>query len=132
MRKIADTGFIVALLSQQDHYAAWARAEAQRNDPPWYTCEGAVVEAGYLTGRPAAVLGLVRAGLLVIDFARRDHASEIARLCQTYQGRMDMVDACVLRMTELYRNCCVWTVDETDFSIYRRFRDQPIPCAFPP
>jgi predicted nucleic acid-binding protein len=131
MKKIADTGFIVALLSQDDQYADWARAEAQGNEPPWYTCEGAVVEAGYLTGRPAAVLGLVREGILVIDFALRDHASEIARLCQAYEGRMDMVDGCVVRMTELYRNCRVWTVDKTDFTIYRRLRDQPIPCEFP-
>ena len=43
---------------------------------------------------------------------------------------MDLADACLVRMTELHRDCCVLTTD-ADFKIYRRFSRQVIPCLFP-
>jgi hypothetical protein len=46
--------------------------------------------------------------------------------------RLDLADACVVRMTELTPRCKVWTVDREDFTSYRRHGRQSVPCEFPP
>ena len=43
----------------------------------------------------------------------------------------DLADACVVRMSELFRDSVVFTVDRTDFLVYRRHGRQAIPCVFP-
>ena len=43
---------------------------------------------------------------------------------------MDFADACLVRMSELARDCQVWTVDG-DFKVYRRNERLHIPLIFP-
>ena len=43
---------------------------------------------------------------------------------------MDLVDACIVRMSELYPEAEVLTID-SDFHIYRRNRNQRIPLIMP-
>jgi hypothetical protein len=45
---------------------------------------------------------------------------------------MDLADACIVRMTELTRDCRVLTVDRDDFSVYRRNNRELIPLVAPP
>jgi len=49
-----------------------------------------------------------------------------------YHGVMDISDACVVRLSEMFPQCLVFTVDKTDFSIYRHFGNQSIPLNTPP
>ena len=44
---------------------------------------------------------------------------------------MDLADACVVRMSELFTRCKVWTVARADFTAYRRHGRQAIACEFP-
>ena len=44
---------------------------------------------------------------------------------------MDLADACVVRMSEIFDDALVYTVDKVDFLIYRRHSRQPVPCVFP-
>jgi len=43
---------------------------------------------------------------------------------------MDFADACLVRMSELARDCQVWTLDG-DFKVYRRNERLHIPLIFP-
>jgi len=44
---------------------------------------------------------------------------------------MQLADACLVRMSELKRDTRVFTVDERDFNIYRRFERKIIPLIAP-
>lgn len=134
MKRIADTGLLVAAADTHDRHHAWA-ASALRTQSPFHTCEAVVLETAWLLGSPTGVLSLVARGDLVLDPAF-EFAAEIPRLlelCRKYADRkMDLADACLVRMTELTPRSKVWTVDRADFSTYRRRGRQGIPCEFPP
>ena len=44
---------------------------------------------------------------------------------------MQLADACLVRMSELKRDCRVFTLDRRDFQVYRRFDRQMIPLIAP-
>jgi hypothetical protein len=44
---------------------------------------------------------------------------------------MQVADACLVRMSELHRDCRVFTLDAQDFQVYRRFDRQVIPLVAP-
>jgi predicted nucleic acid-binding protein len=46
--------------------------------------------------------------------------------------QMDLADACVVAMTELYPRCQVLTLDRKDFATYRRNDRQVIDFVAPP
>jgi predicted nucleic acid-binding protein len=132
VKKIADTGLLVAAADPHDRYHAWA-AEALRRHAPFPTCEAVVLETAWVLGSPVAVLGLLARGDLVVDPAF-DFVTEIPRLlelCRKYGDRsMDLADACLVRTTELTVRCKIWTVDRA-FVAYRRHGRQAVPCEFP-
>lgn len=134
MKKIADTGLLVAAADPGDRHHAWAAA-ALRKHAPFHTCEAVVLESAWVLGSPVSVLTLVARGDLILDeaFAFADEVPRLLELCRKYSDRsMDLADACLVRMTELTARCKVWTVDREDFSAYRRHGRQVVPCEFPP
>jgi hypothetical protein len=128
---IADTGFIVALNSPVKRERDWARGHFERRGSPFYTCEAALAEASHLM-EPTAVARMVERGDLLIRFSIFEQITPLVGLLKKYSDRMDMTDACIVRMSELFPTCEVFTVDQTDFSIYRRFGNKPVPAIFPP
>ena len=133
MKKIADTGLLVAAADPRDRHHSWAAA-ALRDHAPFHTCEAVVLETGWVLGSPAGVLALLARGDLVLDpaFALSAEIPRLLELCRKYDDRsMDLADACLVRMTELTARCKIWTVDRDDFSAYRRHGRQPVPCEFP-
>lgn len=134
MKKIADTGLLVAAADANDRHHVWA-AEALRTHAPFHTCEAVVLETASLLGSPVGVLTLLARGDLVLDpaFSFVDELPRLLELCRKYADRsMDLADACLVRMTELTTRCKVWTIDRGDFSSYRRHGRQAVPCEFPP
>lgn len=134
MKRIADTGLIVGLLTRNDPYHAWAVAEF-RTHAPFHVCDAVLVEAGSFFPDPTPVLRLVERGDLILDdaFSLSAELPTVLVLAAKYADRpMDIADACLVRMTELAGRCKVWTVDRSDFSAYRRHGKQAIPCVFPP
>jgi uncharacterized protein len=133
VKKIADTGLLVAAADPHDRHHHWAAA-ALRRHAPFHTCDAVVLETAWVLGSPVAVLELVARGDLILDPAF-DFAVEIPRLlelCRKYRDRpMDLADACLVRMTELTSRSKIWTIDRDDFSTYRRHGRHPVPCEFP-
>jgi hypothetical protein len=75
---------------------------------------------------------MVLDGDLEITLDTQDEANALHGLISKYADRMDLADASIVRLSELYPRAKVLTVDKTDFKIYRRFGRENIPCDFPP
>lgn len=134
MKRIADTGLLVAAADAHDRDHDWAAA-CLRRLAPFHTCEAVVLETAWVLGTPHGVLTLLARGDLVLDpdFDFGVELSRLLELCDKYADRkMDLADACLVRMTELTTRCKIWTVDRADFTAYRRHGRQPVPCEFPP
>jgi predicted nucleic acid-binding protein len=128
--RIADTGFIVALKSQSASERRWARAELQKPGPPFFTCEGALIEAAHFLS-PAFVARMLQDGDLQIAFDLNSQVAPVLALLEKYKDQnIDLTDACIVRMAELFPDCVVYTVDH-DFDVYRRFGKQVIPTNYP-
>jgi predicted nucleic acid-binding protein len=70
--------------------------------------------------------------LLASDFRLEEQAESVARLMTRYANvPMDLADGCLVRMSELFEDPVVLTVD-TDFLVYRRHTRQRIPTIMPP
>ena len=133
MKRIADTGLLVALLTRNDPCHSWA-ADAFRQHAPFHVCDAVLAEAGSFFPDPVHLLRLVARGDLLLDpdFVLAAEMPRILELTTKYADRpMDLADACLVRMTELTSRCKVWTIDRADFSTYRRNGRQVVPCEFP-
>lgn len=131
MRAILDTGPLVALMRADDRWHDWAVETFKSLAPPLLTCEAVLAEAAYLTDRPAEVVARVTSGALKIDLSMTKEAGALERLLRRYPGRMDLADACVVRLSELRPKLKVLTLDVRDFSIYRRNGRDAIPLITP-
>ena len=134
-RVLADTGPLVALLDRRDIHHRWVRDELGRLHDPLFTCEAVLSEAFFLVSRlrngVQALAGLLREDLVRPDFSYLSQAAEILRLLARYSSvPMSFADACLVRMSEVERDCIIFTTDR-DFLTYRRHRRQPIPLISP-
>ena len=133
MIHILDAGPLIAALNRDDRFHQWARDAITRIGPPFYSCAEAMAEAAAITGQPAAVVEMIQAGEIVLRFDLADQAASVLALLKKYAERnIDLADACIVRMTELTRDCRVVTVDRADFSVYRRNGRDLIPIIAPP
>lgn len=132
MRSILDAGPIIAALNSQDEHHHWACEILELVGPPFYSCPEVLAEAAALTGQPAAIVEMVHAGEIILAFNLSEQAAGVLSLLEKYRDRkMDLADACIVRMTELVKDCQVITVDNADFAIYRRNGRQLIPVISP-
>jgi predicted nucleic acid-binding protein len=133
MIHILDAGPLIAALNRDDRYHDWATETLARVGPPFHSCAEAMAEAAAMTGRPAAIVEMIHAGEVVLDFDLSDHSAFVLALLNKYADReMDLADACIVRMSELVRDCRVVTLDRRDFSVYRRNGRDLIPLIAPP
>jgi predicted nucleic acid-binding protein len=133
MKGIADTGFVVAFLNRSDRHHQWAAAIGMGVSQPLLTCEAVLAETAFQVGSTVQVLALVHEGLLRIPFDLPKNFKEILALAERYRDRApDLADLCLIRMSELYENLPVLTVDESNFRGYRRNRREVIPIVCPP
>jgi predicted nucleic acid-binding protein len=136
IRVIVDTGPIVALLNRRDRYHPWAREVMDTLQPPLYTCESVVSEAGFLLsgleGGADAVLNLLQAEVLKVDFRLEHEIRPIRGLMRKFASvPMSLADACLVRMSEIEPETLVLTLDN-DFRAYRRNKRHVIPAIMPP
>lgn len=74
---------------------------------------------------------MVTRGFIRIPFHLEEEKQVIEKMMLKYANvPMSFADACLVRMTELYPNMVVLTLDH-DFQIYRRFGRQTIPLWIP-
>jgi len=130
---ILDAGPLIAALNRDDRHYRWAGDTLARLGPPFLSCPEAMAEAAAMTGRPAAIVEMIHAGDIVLAFDLAAQAASVLALLKKYADReMDLADACIVRMTELVRECRVVTLDRNDFSVYRRNGRDLIPFIAPP
>lgn len=133
MNAIADTGFVVAFAHSDDQHHRWALDVAARLTPPALTCEAVLAEAAFKLRSTDLVLELVEADLIRPTFDVLANISQLHELARRYADRQpDLADLCLIRMSELFPRHTLFTVDETDFRIYRRNRREVIPLLCPP
>jgi predicted nucleic acid-binding protein len=133
VKNILDAGPLIASINSKDHYNSWACETLERLGPPFYSCSEAMAEAAAMTGRPAAIVEMIQAKEIVIAFDLSEQTAGVLSLLKKYRDRnMDLADACIVRMTELIRDCRVITVDRSDFAVYRRNGRDLIPVIIPP
>ena len=131
-KKIADTGVLIAGLDARDQFHDWAMTLFEREEPPWLVCEPVLHEVSLNIHSPEPLLEMLRVGDLQIAFELSDNIPQVLALIKKYRDQeMDLADACVVRMSELFEDCMVYTVDRNDFAVYRRYSRRPIPCALP-
>jgi predicted nucleic acid-binding protein len=133
VKNILDAGPLIAALNRQDEHHQWACNVLERLGPPFYTCPEAMAEAAALTSQPAAIVEMIQSKEILLAFDLAEQAAGVLALLKKYSDRdMDLADACIVRMTELMRDCQVVTLDRADFSVYRRNGRELIPVIAPP
>ena len=132
MLKIADAGLLIAFLDRLDSYHKWAARIFETESPPFHTAEPILAEAAAVLERADDVLKMVEVGDLVLSLDLRIEVSAVRALLLKYRDRrMDLGDACCVRLAELLPGSAVYTVDRRDFLVYRKANRQPVPCVFP-
>lgn len=133
MKGIADTGFLVAFVNRNDRHHEWAVNVAESLTEPLLTCEAVLAEAAFHLQSVPLVLAMIEEGLISLAFDCDKHLSRLATLAKRYADRRpDLADLCLIRMSELYPQHSVVTVDRQDFRIYRRNQREVIPLTSPP
>jgi uncharacterized protein len=133
---IADTGFLVALLSRDDQHHTWAVQQSSTLQLPLLTCEAVLTETCFLLSRNQnshrLVFALLERGILQISFTLTQECTAIDQLMTRYASvPMSLADACLVRMVEQIPNGIVLALDG-DFFIYRKNANQTIPVLYPP
>jgi predicted nucleic acid-binding protein len=104
-------------------------------NPPLVTCEPVLTEACFLIqragGRPANLIRKVAQRSLDIGIDLEEDAAGVESLMQRYSDTpMSLADACLVRLTERFPDCRLFTLD-SDFEHYRRNGRQVIPLLHP-
>ena len=134
---LVDTGPLVAFFDRSDADHEWVREQWAEAPLPMWTCEAVLAEAAYLLQdraglAPEKLLALFERGIISVPFRLEEHAGLVARLLERYRDQeMQLADACLVRMSELKRDCRVFTLDKSEFQVYRRFERQIIPLVAP-
>jgi uncharacterized protein len=132
MKKIADAGLLIAFLDRRDKHHQWAGRIFESESPPFYTAEPILGEVAAVLEDADCVLQMLQVGDLVVSLDLNKEVSAIRALVQKYRNRrMDLGDACCVRLAEILPGAVVFTVDKRDFAIYRKNGRQPVPCVFP-
>lgn len=133
MKGIADTGLLVAFVSRDDAYHDWAVGVAEQLDEPLLTCEPVLAEAAFHLRNCRTVFCLLDQGIITLAFDCNDHLAQLDSLAKRYADRRpDLADLCLIRMSELFPNHPVVTLDWEDFRVYRRNKREIIPLICPP
>jgi len=132
---IADTGALVALLDRSDQYHEWAIECFKAIRAPVITCEPVLAETWHLLGAVSpsrqTLAELHQDGIIRVEFEFERQSASIWQLLEKYRDiPMDLADACVVRLSELFVDRLVWTVD-SDFKFYRRNKRASIPLMAP-
>lgn len=141
-RILLDAGPLVALANRCDQHHGWVRTELAAlpdAEVELATCEAVLTEAHHLIrsrgGTSEVFAALVERLAPVVLPAWRPR---VLRLLRAYPERMDLADACLVALveegagTEGGARAEVFTVDRTDFSIYRLSGRRAVPIIAPP
>jgi predicted nucleic acid-binding protein len=122
----------VALVSSRDAHHTWALRVAEQVAEPLLTCEPVLAETAFHLGNVELILEMVSEEFVALAFDCNDHLPQLMALAKRYTDRRpDLADLCLIRMSELFPNHSIITVDQ-DFRVYRRNKREVIPLICPP
>jgi len=132
---LLDTGPLVGFLANESEHAAWVHEQWDRLPPPLLTCEAVLTEAAFILKRegadPDALFELLQRNIIRVALRMDEEQTDLRALMRRYRDRpMSLADACLVRLSELHRDCTVFTLD-SDFRIYRRHGNKVIPVLMP-
>ena len=135
MSVLLDTGPLVAYLNSDDQQHGWAVTQFSALTERVLTCEAVWAEAAFLLIKRGhgtdALWTVMRNGAAQFAFNLSSDYESVASLMKRYaDAPMSLADGCLVRMSELYRDCRVFTMDR-HFNVYRRFGRQVIPLITP-
>lgn len=132
---IVDAGPLVAFLSEGDAHHDWAVEQLGRLRPPLLTCDAVLSEVCFLLRSArldaTTALDVVAREIVRPEFSLTAEIEPVRRLMRRYANiGASLADVCLVRMSELYSDCKVLTLDR-DFLIYRRDGRRVIPLIAP-
>lgn len=132
---LLDTGPLVSFLADESEHTAWVHRQWDRTTPPMLTCEAVLTEAAFILKRegvdPDAIFALLQRKVIRLAMRMDEEQADLRALLRRYRDRpMSLADACLVRLSELHRDCTVFTLD-SDFRIYRRDGNKVIPLLMP-
>jgi len=135
MTVIADTGVLVALIDPDTKEHAWACKLARRLAKPFLTSEPVLTEAAFLLARDGLnadeLFALADSGAILVGLDFNSERGHLQALMERYRNvPMSLADATLVRLSELHRQCAVFTLN-SDFHIYRRHGKRAIPLLMP-
>lgn len=125
---LLDTGVIVALLDRSERLHERCADAVQEIEAPLITCEAVIAESCYLlrnlAGAAEAVIENVAAGIFQIPFQLSREAAGVKQVLRKYRDRrIDLADACLIRLADEFGTADILTLDG-DFAIYRWGRNK--------
>jgi uncharacterized protein len=126
---LLDTGVIVALLDRSEKFHQACAEAVHEILAPLITCEAVIAESCYLLrslpGAPEAVLENVAAGIFQIPFQLSRDVAGVKQVLRKYRdGKIDLADACLIRLADEFESPDILTLDK-DFAIYRWRKNKP-------
>lgn len=130
---LVDAGPVVGLFNRKDQWHAWSASVLTVLDEPLATTETVWAEVCHLLhkDRPCllAAVNAVKTGRLRL-LPVWEQAERIGALLEKYPS-MDAGDASLVVLSEKLPKAKIITTDVRDFTIYRRFRNEPLPLIHP-
>ena len=132
---VLDTGPLVAYLDPDERYHGWVCGQMSQIDGPLISCEPVLTEAFFLlrhyTPQVTALEKLLLDGMIELSFSLNKELRSVIALRRRFREvPMSLADACLVRLSELYPELAVLTLD-SDFRVYRKNRRDLIPCLLP-
>src|SRR5438105_7943306 len=99
MNAIADTGFLVALIKDNDQFHNWAVDLAKQITWPVLTCEAVLAETAFHLRSSDRVMGMLRDNVVQLAFDCASHVEHLHELSLRYADRKpDLADLCLIRI----------------------------------
>ncbi len=135
MTVIVDAGVLVAVSDPDTEEHTWAREEAARLPVPFLTSEAVLTETAFLLARDGfdadELFEMAESGIILVNLDFNTERKHLRTLMRSYRDvPMSLADATLVRLSELHRDCRVFTLD-TDFHVYRRQWNKLIPVLMP-
>ena len=126
---LLDTGVIVALLDRSEKFHKACAQTVREVEAPLVTCEAVITESCYLlrnlSGASEAVIENITAGIFQVPFQLSRDTAGVKQVLRKYKERkIDLADACLIRLADQFGTADILTLDE-DFAIYRWGKNKP-------